>query len=79
VSTFTAKRMQAPDVPQFALKDETSTVVLIPHVGSMRAQTLRGPVGDARDVAFVETGAVVVILFVSFADNCAGVSCSACG
>jgi hypothetical protein len=61
--------MQAPDVPQFALKDETSTVVLIPHVGSVRAQTLRVPVGDARDVAFVETGAVVVILFVSFADN----------
>ncbi|KAI0275535.1 hypothetical protein BGY98DRAFT_992095 [Russula aff. rugulosa BPL654] len=58
-----AKRMQAPEVLQFALKDETSTVVLIPHVGSVRAQTLRVPVGDAGDVAFVETGTVVVILF----------------
>jgi hypothetical protein len=55
--------MQAPEVLQFALKDETSTVVLIPHVGSVRAQTLRVPVGDAGDVAFVETGTVMVILF----------------
>ena len=63
VSPFTAKRMQAPEVLQFALKNETSTVVLIPHVGSVRTQTLRVPVGDAGDVAFVETGTVVVILF----------------
>jgi PIG-X / PBN1 len=55
--------MQAPEVLQFALKDETSTVVLIPHVGSVRAQRLRVPVGDAGDVAFVETGTVMVILF----------------
>ena len=55
--------MQVPDVLQFALKDETSTAVLIPHAGSVRAQTLRVPVGDAGDVAVVETGTVVVILF----------------
>jgi hypothetical protein len=38
------------------------TLVLIPHAGSVRAQTLHVPVGDAGDVAFVETGTVVVIL-----------------
>lgn len=48
---------------QFALKDETSALVLIPHVGSVRAQTLRVPVGDAGDVGFVGSGTVVVILF----------------
>jgi hypothetical protein len=63
MSPFTAKRMQVPDVLQIALKDETSTLVLIPHAGSMRAQTLRVPVGDAGDVAIVETATVVVILF----------------
>ena len=47
---------------QIALKDETSTLVMIPHVGSVRAQTLRIPVGDAGDVAVVGTGTVVVIL-----------------
>jgi hypothetical protein len=54
--------MQVPDVLQFALKDETSTFVLIPHAGSVRAQTLHVPVGDAGDVAIVETGTVLVIL-----------------
>ena len=62
MSRFTAKRTQVPDVLQFALKDETSTVVLIPHVGPVSTQTLRVPVGDAGDVAVVETGTVVVIL-----------------
>ena len=55
--------MQEPEVLQLALKDETSTFVLIPHVGSVPAETLRLPVGDAGDVAFVEAGTVVVILF----------------
>lgn len=64
MSPFTAKRTQAPDILQIALKDETSTLVLIPHTGSVRSQTLRVPVGDAGDVAVVETGTVVVILFV---------------
>jgi hypothetical protein len=63
MSPFTAKRMQVPDVLQNALKDETSTLVLIPHAGSMRAQTLRVSVGDAGDVAIVRTATVVVILF----------------
>jgi hypothetical protein len=62
MSPFTEKRMQVPDVLQVALNDETSTLVLIPHAGSMRPQTLRIPVGDAGDVAIVETGTVVVIL-----------------
>jgi hypothetical protein len=62
MSPFTAKQTQVPDVLQVALKDETSTLVLIPHSGSMRAQTLRVPVGDAGDVAVVETVTVVVIL-----------------
>lgn len=64
MSPFTAKRNHAPEALQFTLKDETSTLVLIPHVGSVRAQTLRVPVGDAGDVAIVETGTVVVILLV---------------
>jgi hypothetical protein len=50
-------------VLQFPLKDENSALVLIQHVGSVRAQTLRVPVGDAGDVGFVGTGTVVVILF----------------
>jgi hypothetical protein len=62
MSLFTAKRTHVPDVLQIALKDETSTLVMIPHVGSVRAQTLRIPVGDAGDVAVVGTGTVVVIL-----------------
>jgi len=56
--------MQVPDVLQVALKDEASTLVLIPHAGSVRAQTLRVPVGDAGDVAIVETGTAAVILLV---------------
>ena len=62
ISPFTAKRMQAPDVLRTALKDETSTLVLVRHAGSMRAQTLRVPVGDAGDVAIVETATIVAIL-----------------
>lgn len=54
--------MQVPDVLQIALKDESSTLVWIPHAGSVRSQTLRVPVGDAGDVGVVETGTVVVIL-----------------
>ncbi|KAF8502383.1 PIG-X [Russula emetica] len=57
-----AKQTQVPSVLQVALKDETSTLVLIPHAGSMRGQTLRVPVGDSGDVAVVETVTVVVIL-----------------
>lgn len=45
-----------------ALKDVASTLVLIPHADSVHVQTLRVPVGDAGDVALVETGTVVVIL-----------------
>ncbi len=56
--------MQVPEVLQVTLKDEASTLVLIPHAESVRAQTLRVPVGDVRDVAVVETGTVVVILVV---------------
>ncbi len=56
--------MQVPDVLQVALKDEASTLVLIPHAGSVCAQTLRVPVGDAGDVAIVETGTAAVILLV---------------
>ena len=52
-----------PDPLQVVLKDERSTLVLIPHTGSASAQTLRVPVGDGGDVAVVETGTVVVILF----------------
>ncbi len=62
-SWVTAKRTQVPDALHVALKDDTSTLVWIPRVGSVRAQTLRVPVGDAGDVAVVETGTVVVILF----------------
>ncbi len=56
--------MQIPEVLQVTLKDEASTLVLTPHAESVRAQTLRVPVGDVRDVAVVETGTVVVILVV---------------
>jgi hypothetical protein len=67
--------MQVPDALHVALKDDTSILVLIPHVGSVRAQTLRVPVGDAGDVAAVETGTIVIILF-AFVDNSAGVTVS---
>jgi hypothetical protein len=40
------------------------TLVLILRAESVRAQTLRVPVGDAGDVAVVETGTVVVVLLV---------------
>ncbi|KAI0267131.1 PIG-X [Gloeopeniophorella convolvens] len=48
-----------------ALKD-ASVLMRIPHAEAVRAQTLRVPVGDARDVEFVETGTimVIVVLFV---------------
>ena len=38
------------------------TLVLIPRAESVRAQTLRVPVGDAGDVAVVEAGTIVVVL-----------------
>lgn len=38
------------------------TLVSIPRVESVRTQTLRVPVGDAGDVAMVETGTIVVVL-----------------
>ena len=50
----------------FLSKMITSMVVLIPHarsVRSVRAQTLRVPVGDAGDGAVVETGTVVMLLY----------------
>jgi PIG-X/PBN1 protein len=56
--------MQALEILQVALKDEASTLALIPHAESVRAQTLHVPVGDVRDVGVVETGTVVVILVV---------------
>ncbi|KAH9986006.1 PIG-X [Russula compacta] len=62
------KRVQVPDalhdVVELAptLKDAASTLVLIPRAESVRAQTLRVPVGDASDVALVETGTVVAIV-----------------
>jgi hypothetical protein len=43
---------------------EGKTLVSIPRAASVRAQTLGVPVGDAGDVAVVETGTVVVILLV---------------
>ena len=38
------------------------TLVSIPRAESVRAQTLRVPVGDAEDVAVVEAGTIVVVL-----------------
>ncbi|KAF8482791.1 PIG-X [Russula ochroleuca] len=61
-------RLQVPDALQDivelapTLKGGASMLVLIPHTESVQAQTLRVPVGDAGDVALVETGTVVVIL-----------------
>ncbi|KAI0250341.1 hypothetical protein BJV78DRAFT_591103 [Lactifluus subvellereus] len=46
--------------------EDASTLVLIPRVEPVRAQTLRVPVGDGGDVALAETGTIVVIL-VAFA------------
>jgi hypothetical protein len=60
--------LQVPDALQDivelapTLKGGASMLVLIPHTESVQAQTLRVPVGDAGDVALVETGTVVVIL-----------------
>ena len=47
-------------------KMKASMIVLIPHarsVWSVRAQTLRVPVGDAGGGAVLETGTVVVLLY----------------
>ena len=44
-----------------ALK-HASKLVLIPHAEAVHAQALRVPVGNAGDVALVETGTVVVVL-----------------
>jgi PIG-X / PBN1 len=60
--------MQVPDALQDivelapTLKGGASMLILIPHAESVQAQTLRVPVGDAGDVALVESGTVVVIL-----------------
>jgi len=63
-----AKRVPVPDALRDvvelapAFKDPASTLFLIPHAESVRVQTFRVPVGDAGDVALVETGTVVVVL-----------------
>ena len=58
--------MQVPDaldqVVKFAPALNRAQLILIPHTETVQAQTLRLPVGDARDVALVEIGTVVVIL-----------------
>ncbi len=67
----TAKRTQVPDALRKVVElapalirggGAERTLVSIPHAESVRMQTLRVPVGDAGDVAFVETGTVVVVL-----------------
>jgi hypothetical protein len=62
----TVKPIQVPDalrkVVELAPTLAERTLVSIPRVKSLHAQTLRVPVGDAGDVALVETGTVVVIL-----------------
>ena len=68
----TAKRTQVPDALRKVVElapalirgggGAERTLVSIPHAESVRVQTLRVPVGDAGDVAFVETGTVVVVL-----------------
>ncbi|KAF8273868.1 PIG-X [Lactarius quietus] len=61
------EHMQVPDVlhkvVEFApaLK-RASKFILIPHSEAVQAQTFRVPVGNARDIALVETGTVVVVL-----------------
>jgi hypothetical protein len=42
--------------------ERTSKLVLIPHAEALQAQRLRVPVGNAKDVALVETGTVLVVL-----------------
>ena len=64
-------RVQVPDTLREVVElaptlKRASSLVLIPHAEHLQAQTLHVPVGDARDVALVETGTVVVIL-VAFA------------
>ncbi|KAI9507423.1 PIG-X [Russula earlei] len=65
-----AKRAQVPDALRDAVKlapafrdGAEPMFVLVPRAKSVRAQTLRVPVGDAGDVAVVETGTVIAILF----------------
>ena len=65
----TAKHTQIPDALRQVVELAPALVgggeralVLIPRAGSVHAQTLRVPVGDAGDVAVVETGTVVVVL-----------------
>ncbi|KAH9972434.1 PIG-X [Lactifluus volemus] len=64
-------RVQVPDALREVLElaptlERASSLVFIPHAENLQAQMLHVPVGDARDVALVETGTVVVIL-VAFA------------
>lgn len=86
-SVYTEKRVPVPDALHDvvelapALKDAASMLVLIPRAESVRAQMLRVPVGDAGDVALVETGTVVVILlaFVYLLRTVARASRAQCG
>jgi PIG-X / PBN1 len=60
-------RVQVPDALREVVElaptlECASSFVLIPHAEDLQAQTLHVPVGDARDVAVVETGTIVVIL-----------------
>ncbi|KAH9083615.1 PIG-X [Lactarius deliciosus] len=61
------ERMQVPDALHKVFKlapvlERASKLVLIPHAEAVHAQVLRVPVGNAGDVALVETGTVVVVL-----------------
>ena len=59
--------MQVPDALHKVVElapalKRASKLVLIPHAEAVHAQTIRVPVGNAGDVALVETGTVVVVL-----------------
>ncbi|KAI9442287.1 PIG-X [Lactarius indigo] len=61
------ERMQVPDALHKVVKlvpalERASRLVLIPHAEAVQVQVLRVPVGNAGDVALVETGTVVVVL-----------------
>jgi hypothetical protein len=63
---LSTEHVQVPDtlhkVVRFAPELKRAQLILIPRPKILQAQTLRLPVGDARDVALVETGTVLVIL-----------------
>lgn len=63
---LSTEHVRVPDtlnkVLEFAPALNRAQLILIPHAETVQAQTLRLPVGDASDVALVETGTVVVIL-----------------